>query len=242
MEEYGDFFPENPENVEELPNKAKFSCANIQLEMGRYDDAIEIYKMLNEKTPKWSCPWRHRGEAYWKKGELDNAVILPHIGSATKSARTGMATLLALVLALPGLIAGQKAIMDYLGVPAGPTRYPITPLDAADRRRLYAELEGLKGHIDGILDFQARRNVSVEDPLVRGYRDLFWFDFRDTAVRDAYLVDEVHQAIGARIVAERSRVITPIKKEIENGSVDMRGKYEETMEFIGKAAPVSIPG
>lgn len=35
---------------------------------------------------------------------------------------------------------------------------------------------------------------------------------------------------------------SPIKKELEQGSVDMRGKYEETMEFIGKTSPVSIPG
>jgi len=35
---------------------------------------------------------------------------------------------------------------------------------------------------------------------------------------------------------------SPIKEEIDTGSVDMRGKYEETMEFIGKASPVSIPG
>ena len=35
---------------------------------------------------------------------------------------------------------------------------------------------------------------------------------------------------------------SPIKKELEQGSVDMRGKYEETMEAIGKAAPVSVPG
>ena len=35
---------------------------------------------------------------------------------------------------------------------------------------------------------------------------------------------------------------SPIKNEIEEGSVDMRGKYEETMEYIGKASPVSIPG
>jgi hypothetical protein len=34
----------------------------------------------------------------------------------------------------------------------------------------------------------------------------------------------------------------PKKKEIDKGSVDMRGKYEETMEYIGKAAPVSIAG
>ena len=35
---------------------------------------------------------------------------------------------------------------------------------------------------------------------------------------------------------------SPIKKEIDGGSVDMRGKYEETMKYIGEASPVSIPG
>jgi predicted nuclease with TOPRIM domain len=35
---------------------------------------------------------------------------------------------------------------------------------------------------------------------------------------------------------------SPDKKEIEEGSTDMRGKYEETMEYIGKASPVSIAG
>ena len=33
-----------------------------------------------------------------------------------------------------------------------------------------------------------------------------------------------------------------IKNDVEKGSIDMRGKYEETMEFIGKASPVSIAG
>jgi predicted nuclease with TOPRIM domain len=35
---------------------------------------------------------------------------------------------------------------------------------------------------------------------------------------------------------------SPVKKELEQGTVDMRSKYEETMEEIGKASPVSIPG
>lgn len=35
---------------------------------------------------------------------------------------------------------------------------------------------------------------------------------------------------------------SPQKKEIDDAHVDMRGKYEETMEYIGKASPVSIPG
>ncbi len=66
---------------------------------------------------------------------------------------------------------------------------------------LYDRLEGLSDRIEGILDFQHRQNVSVETPLVRGFLDMFWFDFRDVSVRDAYLVDEVHQQIGADIVA-----------------------------------------
>jgi predicted nucleic acid-binding Zn-ribbon protein len=35
---------------------------------------------------------------------------------------------------------------------------------------------------------------------------------------------------------------SPIKKEVEQSVVDMRGKYDETLEAIGKAAPVSVPG
>ena len=67
---------------------------------------------------------------------------------------------------------------------------------------LMDELAALRARIDGIHDFQARPNISVEDPLVRGFRDVFWFDFRDEAVRDIYLADAVHRDIGARMVAE----------------------------------------
>ncbi len=35
---------------------------------------------------------------------------------------------------------------------------------------------------------------------------------------------------------------SPQKKEIDRGTVDMRSKYEETLNHIGKYAPVSIPG
>ena len=35
---------------------------------------------------------------------------------------------------------------------------------------------------------------------------------------------------------------SPMKKDIDEGTTDMRGKYEETMDYIGKASPVSIPG
>jgi hypothetical protein len=35
---------------------------------------------------------------------------------------------------------------------------------------------------------------------------------------------------------------SPIRKEVDDAHVDMRSKYEETMEFIGKHMPVSVPG
>ncbi|WP_420328381.1 Dabb family protein [Mameliella sp.] len=69
------------------------------------------------------------------------------------------------------------------------------------KQALYDRLAGLSGHIDGIEDFQHRRNVSVETPLVRDFRDMFWFDFRDVEVRDRYLADREHEAIGGDIVA-----------------------------------------
>ena len=71
----------------------------------------------------------------------------------------------------------------------------------AEKSALFTELSGLSEHIDGILDFQHRKNISVETPLVREFLDMFWLDFRDTTVRDIYLEDETHQAIGGRIVA-----------------------------------------
>lgn len=77
-------------------------------------------------------------------------------------------------------------------------RSDVTP---AQKQELYDQLANLSNHIDGIADFQHRVNVSVETPLVRGFNDMFWFDFENVAVRDAYLVDEVHQSIGGRIVA-----------------------------------------
>ena len=35
---------------------------------------------------------------------------------------------------------------------------------------------------------------------------------------------------------------SPVKQEIEKGSVDMRGKFDETMDLLGQASPVSVPG
>jgi N12 class adenine-specific DNA methylase len=69
------------------------------------------------------------------------------------------------------------------------------------KAELYSELAALSHHIDGILDFRTFANVSPEVPVVRGFHDIFWFDFRDAHVRDAYLEHPAHKIVGAKLVA-----------------------------------------
>jgi len=55
------------------------------------------------------------------------------------------------------------------------------------------------------------------------------------------LMDEMAQRV-EQLRTECPSDWSSIKKDVEKGSSDMRGKYEETLEFIGKASPVSISG
>jgi len=65
---------------------------------------------------------------------------------------------------------------------------------------IFSQLDQLRTQINGIIDFHSGANVSVELPLVRGFNDLFWFDFVDAASRDEYLVHPAHVAAGKRLV------------------------------------------
>ncbi len=63
-------------NSDELNKGTKFQFANnVLLSMGKYEAAIEIYESLNETLPQWSCPFRHKGEAYFYLGDFENAEI-----------------------------------------------------------------------------------------------------------------------------------------------------------------------
>ena len=74
-------------------------------------------------------------------------------------------------------------------------------VSATQIKSVYDQLAGLRSYVEGIADFQYRDNISVELPLVRDFNHMFWFDFKDLAVRDAYLINEQHQQVGANIVA-----------------------------------------
>jgi len=74
-------------------------------------------------------------------------------------------------------------------------------VDADAKASLKAELEALRGHLDGIIDFNWGTNISPESSVVHGFQDGFWFDFETLEARDAYLADANHQMVGAKLVA-----------------------------------------
>lgn len=69
------------------------------------------------------------------------------------------------------------------------------------KETLMRDLEALRFEVEGFEAFFARPNVSPETPLVHGLNEMFWIDFRDADARDAYLANETHKAIGARLMA-----------------------------------------
>jgi len=67
---------------------------------------------------------------------------------------------------------------------------------------LMEELSALRTHLSGIIDFKHGANISPETPVIHGFEDGFWFDFKDQAARDTYLADPKHKAVGAKLVAQ----------------------------------------
>jgi hypothetical protein len=63
------------------------------------------------------------------------------------------------------------------------------------------DLAALKAEVSGFIAFGSGPNISTEDDVVRGFLDMFWIDFADITSRDAYLSNEKHKGIAARINA-----------------------------------------
>ncbi len=59
--------------VDSLGMREKFLFANFLLQQRKFQNAIKIYDDLNKTAPKWSCPWRHKGEAYFGMEDYANA-------------------------------------------------------------------------------------------------------------------------------------------------------------------------
>ena len=60
-------------NFDSLDTRTKFSLANLLLSLGKYEESLKYYDILNKDVPKWSCPWRHKGEALLKLKRYNEA-------------------------------------------------------------------------------------------------------------------------------------------------------------------------
>ncbi len=68
------------------------------------------------------------------------------------------------------------------------------------KRGIYEGLAGLQDHHPGFLGIEYGGNVSPEG-MDKGHSEGFIINFADAAALNAYLVDDEHLAIGARLVA-----------------------------------------
>ena len=79
--------------------------------------------------------------------------------------------------------------------------------------------------------------VARSDKLGTAEKEKVWANFNDMKMIIQDLEDKIEQ-----LKNECPSEWSPQKKEIEDAHVDMRGKYNDTLDVIGKAAPYSVPG
>lgn len=63
------------DNIDSLNVRNKFQFANLLLSLNQFDQSLEIYHLITDQVPQWSCAWRHKGEAYYYAGELEEAEL-----------------------------------------------------------------------------------------------------------------------------------------------------------------------
>ncbi|EKD84071.1 MAG: hypothetical protein ACD_39C00263G0001, partial [uncultured bacterium] len=57
-----------------MPDAAQFQLGNLFLSQKRFEEAIKCYEKCNTTMPKWSCPFRHKGEALLRIGKNEEAI------------------------------------------------------------------------------------------------------------------------------------------------------------------------
>ncbi len=128
-------------NLDNLKNKQKFQYANLLLGLNRFEESVTIYDRLNEEVPKWSCPWRHKGEAYWKMGKLEKAIDALEMAIETRETHYDAYVMLADVLNDKGEYKRALKVLEK-----GFTYYgkdiedPEEEVDSVDVNFLYLEL------------------------------------------------------------------------------------------------------
>lgn len=91
------------------------------------------------------------------------------------------------------------------------------------------ELTGWKAKMNDVVRKVDRLGCGEKEPILSSVGDLH------------ILLEELAGRID-QLKTECPTEWSPFKNDIDEGHVDMRSKYEETLELIGRAAPVSVPG
>jgi tetratricopeptide (TPR) repeat protein len=63
------------DNIDSLNTRTQFQFANLLLSLNQFEQSIDVYDLITDQLPRWSCPWRHKGEAYYKAGDLESSEI-----------------------------------------------------------------------------------------------------------------------------------------------------------------------
>lgn len=79
--------------------------------------------------------------------------------------------------------------------------------------------------------------ITGTDKMGTADKDKVWTYFNEMKI----IIQDLEDKIG-QLRTECPSDWSPQKKEIEDAHVDVRSKYEETLEYIGKASPMSVPG
>ncbi len=157
--------------IEDLGIMQKFNYANILLEIGRFDEAIAVYRKLNADEPKWSCPWRHRGEAHWKNGEYEDAVACLEKAIETRETHFDAYTQLAEVLTdMKEYSRALEVLEKGLSFHGKDIEDPDREVDMIDIRFLHLMLlrENGRTRDAGILAEKLEKLVPGDERLIRG--------------------------------------------------------------------------
>ncbi len=162
------------DNVDSLYVSTKFQFANLLLSLNQYEQSLEIYNLITESTPQWSCAWRHKGEAYFYSGELEKAEAALLEAINTRREHYDAYVWLALVQ------KEQDRYVDALQtLETGLSYYgediedPEEELDALDVKFLLLELYDKNEKIEEYQTLRQRLlEIAPEDPRWEGVTDL----------------------------------------------------------------------
>jgi|SRR5690554_2060490 len=162
------------ENIDSLYVSTQFQFANLLLSLNQYEQSLEIYNMITEATPQWSCAWRHKGEAYYYAGKLEEAESALKEAITTRPEHYDAYVWLAFIQkeqeryaeALETLDTG----LDYYGKDI---EDPDEELDALDVEFLLLELYDKNEYVEEYQSLRERLlEIAPDDPRWAGVTEL----------------------------------------------------------------------